>query len=188
MARSYTLRRRAESQATTRRRIVEAAVELHGTLGPARTTVSMIAAKAGVQRHTLYAHFPDERALLMACSGHTIENDPPPDGSSWRTIADPLDRLRFGLREVYDHFARNEGVLGCALRDAEHHALVAEVLSIRFGPAIAGQHEVLGEGLSARQRSMLTLALSFYTWRTLTRDAGMKQAEAVRAMVNVVGT
>jgi AcrR family transcriptional regulator len=187
MARNYTLKRRAERQAETRRRIVEAAVELHGTVGPARTTVSMIAEKAGVQRHTLYAHFPDERAMLMACSGHTIETDPPPDVSRWRAIADPVKRLRFGLREVYDYFARNEGVLGCALRDAEHHALVAEIVSFRFGSTIASQHEALGDGLSARQRAMLTLALSFYTWRTLTREAGLKQAEAVAAMARAIG-
>ena len=69
MARTYTLKRRAEQQAETRRRIVEAAVELHGSVGPALTTISMVAERAGVQRHTLYAHFPDERSLFLACSG-----------------------------------------------------------------------------------------------------------------------
>ena len=79
MTRTYTLRRRAEQQAETRRRIVEAAVDLHGSVGPASTTFSMIAERAGVQRHTLYAHFPDERSLLLACSGLAHERDPLPD-------------------------------------------------------------------------------------------------------------
>src|SRR5215468_3236214 len=83
MARTYTLKRRAEQQADTRRRIVEAAVELHGSVGPARTTVSMVAERAGVQRHTFYAHFPDERSLLTACSGLSLERDPLPDAKSW---------------------------------------------------------------------------------------------------------
>src|ERR1700754_582759 len=101
MARTYTLKRRAEQQADTRRRIVEAAVELHGTVGPAATTVSMVAERAGVQRHTFYAHFPDERSLLMACSALVFERDPFPDAALLRTIDDPVERLRAGLRGIY---------------------------------------------------------------------------------------
>src|SRR6478609_6580060 len=92
MTRTYTLKRRAEQQAETRRRIVEAAVELHGRVGPAATTVSMVAERAGVQRHTFYAHFPDERSLLMACSGLAMERDPAPDAGPWRSIAEPKER------------------------------------------------------------------------------------------------
>src|SRR5690349_19000609 len=97
MTRTYTLRRRAEQQAETRRRIVEAAVDLHGSVGPARTTFSMIAEEAGVQRHTLYAHFPDERSLLAACSGLVAERDPMPQAESWQGIGDRPGRLRKGL-------------------------------------------------------------------------------------------
>src|SRR5262245_20960197 len=96
-ARTYTLRKRAESQAQTRQRIAEAAVELHGSVGPARTTISMIAERAGVQRHTLYAHFPDERSLFMACSGLAAERDPLPDAAPWRSIGDGRERLGVGL-------------------------------------------------------------------------------------------
>src|SRR4029077_9727775 len=88
MARTYTLKRRAEQQAETRQRIVEAAVELHSSVGPARTTVSMIADRAGVQRHTFYAHFPDERGVFVACSGLVAERDPLPDAEPWRAIDD----------------------------------------------------------------------------------------------------
>ncbi len=186
MARNYTLKRRAESQAETRRRIVEAAVELHGTLGPAMTTVSMIAEKAGVQRHTFYSHFPDERSVLMACSGHALEQDPLPEASAWRLIAAPVERLHVGLRAVYDYFERNAELLTCVLRDAEHYTLVGEIVALRYAPGIGAWHDVLGAGLKSKQRAMLTLALSFYTWRTLTRDAGLKQKDAVGVMAGTI--
>src|SRR3954453_4465263 len=106
MARTYTLKRRAEQQAETRRRIVEAAVDLHSSVGPANTTISMIAERAGVQRHTFYAHFPDERSLFVACSGLVQQRDPLPDAGPWRTIADDGQRLRAGLTAIYDWYER----------------------------------------------------------------------------------
>src|SRR4249919_3204804 len=113
MARTYTLKRRAEQQADTRRRIVEAAVELHGSVGPALTTISMVAERAGVQRHTLYAHFPDERSLLLACSGLAHARDPAPDAGPWRTIEDRRERLRAGLPAVYGWYERNAELIAC---------------------------------------------------------------------------
>ena len=97
MTRTYTLKRRAEQQAETRRKIVKAAVDLHSSIGPALTTISMVADRAGVQRHTLYAHFPDERSLFLACSGLAFERDPLPDAEAWRAIKDQRERLRVGL-------------------------------------------------------------------------------------------
>lgn len=186
MARQYNLGKRAESQAETRLRIVEAAVELHGSVGPARTTISMVAERAGVQRHTLYAHFPDERALMMACSGLSMERNPPPDPSHWRAIRDPDERLRTGLRAIYDWYGRNADLLGCVLRDAESHPLVREISALRWGPLMSAYAAALGAGLSAKQQAMLGLALSYFTWRTLTREAGMKPAAAVGAMAQAV--
>jgi len=186
MARTYTLKRRAEQQAETRRRIVEAAVELHGRVGPAATTVSMVAERAGVQRHTFYAHFPDERSLLMACSGLAMERDPAPDAGPWRSIAEPKERLQTGLRAVYGWYERNADVTACVLRDREHHPLVKEISDLRWGAPIAAWHEVLGAKLNARQRALLGLALSFHTWRTLVRENGLKQAAAVMAMVEAI--
>lgn len=186
MARTYTLKRRAEAQEQTRLRIVEAAVELHSTIGPAATTVSMIAEKAGVQRHTLYKHFPDERSMAMACSGLAMERDPLPDAAAWRGIEHPGERLRVALRAIYDWYARNESLVACVLRDAEVNEVVREISAIRWAPLIGAWHEVLGQGLRARQKPMLALALSFHTWRTLAREAGLKQAGAVKAMVAAV--
>lgn len=186
MARNYTLKKRAEGQAETRQRIVDAAIALHGSVGPAKTTISMIAEKAGVQRHTLYAHFPDERAMLMACSGHALEMDPLPDAAAWRAIADADERRRVGLSAVYAYFERNAELLACVLRDVETHEIVQEVMATRYAPGIGAWHEVLGAGLKAKQRAMLAVALSFHTWRTLVRETGMKQSDAVEAMAGAV--
>ena len=92
--RSYRMGRRAELQEQTRQRITEAAVELHGTLGPARTSVTAVAERAGVERATVYRHFPDERALFLACSSHWRAANPAPDPAAWAAIADPDLRLR----------------------------------------------------------------------------------------------
>lgn len=187
MTRTYTLKRRAEQQAETRRRIVEAAVDLHNSVGPALTTISMVAERANVQRHTLYAHFPDERSLYLACSGLALERDPLPDADPWHAIKDQRERLRVGLRTVYGWYERNADMVACVLRDAEYHALTKEVVHLRFGPPMAAYHEVLGAKLGMKQRAVLHLALSFFTWRALVRESGLKEGAAVRAMVQAIG-
>ncbi len=184
--RSYNLGRRAEQQAETRQRIAEATLELHGSIGPARTTLSMVAERAGVQRHTLYAHFPEERQLFEACSGLAMDRDPPPDTSAWRAISAKDERLRTGLRANYDWYERNAQLLGCVLRDAETHAPTREISQRVYGPVMAQYHEVLSAGLNAKQRAMLALALSFFSWRTLAREGGLKQAAIVAAMAQAV--
>lgn len=186
MTRTYTLKKRAESQGETRRRIVEAAVELHGSVGPAQTTFSMVAEGAGVQRHTLYAHFPDERSLLMACSGLVHERDPAPSAEPWRSIVDRSERLRTGLTAIYAWYERHAALMSCVLRDAEHHALVREISQLRFGPSRAAYNEILGAKLNAKQRAMLQLALSFFTWRALVNEGGLKQKAAVALMAHAI--
>jgi AcrR family transcriptional regulator len=186
MARTYTLKRRAEQQAETRLRIVEAAVDLHGSVGPALTTLSMVAERAGVQRHTLYAHFPDEWSLVLACSGLALERDPLPDADAWRAIKDRKERLCTGLGAIYGWYARNADLAACVLRDAEYHALTREITELRFGPHVAAWHDVLGAGLNAKQRAVLHMALGFFTWRALVRESGLKQRAAVGAMVQAI--
>jgi AcrR family transcriptional regulator len=186
MTRIYTLKRRAEQQAHTRQRIVEAAVDLHSTVGPALTTISKVAERAGVQRHTLYAHFPDERSLYLACSGLTLERDPLPDAAPWRTIADRRERLRTGLAAVYGWYERNADLAACVLRDAEFHPLTREIAAMRFGPPMLAYQDALGTKLTGVQRGMLRVALSFQTWRTLVRECGLKQGAAVEAMVRAI--
>lgn len=186
MARSYTLKKRAEQQAETRQRIVEAAVELHSTIGPAATTLSMIAEKAGVQRHTLYAHFPDERSVFMACSGLVQERDPIPTADAWREIAGQVERLATALGAIYAWYGRNASLLSNVMRDVQHHPMVQEIQRLRAQPVIKVWHEVLGAGLDAKQRALLHLALSFHTWRSLAQEAGLKPAAAVEAMVEMI--
>jgi AcrR family transcriptional regulator len=139
-----------------------------------------------VQRHTLYAHFPDERTLLLACSGLTMERDPPPDAEPWQTVADPAERLRRGLSELYEWYARNAALLGCVLRDAEHHELTREIAGLRFGPYMAAYRQVLGAELSAPQRALLEVALSYFTWRSLTGDGGQDTPTAAATIAEAL--
>ena len=95
--RVYRKRARAESEEETRLRITEAIMNLHEKVGPARTTVSAIADLAGVQRATVYRHFPDVEAQVDACSTHWLSLNAPPDPSAWPEIGDPDERLRVAL-------------------------------------------------------------------------------------------
>ena len=117
--RKYELKQRADEMAATRLRITEAAVELHGTVGPARTTLSAIAKRAGVQRHTVYRHFPTEADLFGACSSHYFTTNPWPDLKPWRKIDDPQQRLAQALDELYTYYERTEPMFSNVLRDAE---------------------------------------------------------------------
>src|SRR3954462_2668163 len=106
--RPYRKRARADHGAQTRRRITESAVELHGSLGPARTSISAVAERAGVRRSTGYRHFPDEAALVDACTPHWAVPNPPPDLEVWEAIAAPAARLQTALIELYAYYRRNE--------------------------------------------------------------------------------
>jgi AcrR family transcriptional regulator len=186
MARSYKLGRRGEQQAETRRRIVEAAVELHSTVGPARTTVSDIAERAGVQRHTVYAHFPDEQSLFAACSGLTSRRDPLPDSTPWLAIADKREQLATALVAIYSWYRRNAELAANVFRDMETHETTRRTAEQVFGRAFAAYHEVLGTGLDRRDRALLALALDFFTWRTLTTQGSLSNKAAAEAMAEAI--
>ena len=186
MPRQYTLKKRAEQQAMTRQRIVEAAVDLHSHVGPAATTVSMIAERAGVQRHTFYAHFPDERSLYVACSGLAFERDPLPDATSWQQVASGRSRVQLGLAALYAWYERNENLAACVLRDAEHHALTREIADLRFGPVMARIRDVLGEALARRERALLAVAMDFHCWRVLAREMRLAATDAAGLMADAI--
>ena len=164
----------------------QAAIDLHQTVGPANTTASAVAERAGVQRHTYYRHFPDERSLVMACSGLYAERNPLPDPESWRAIGDPVERLAHGLDGLYGFYAANEPMLSNVTRDAEVDPLVREISAIRFGPGIGAIFGILSEGFprSKRHAALLNLALQFTTWRSLVRDSGLEHDQAVETMVD----
>src|SRR5688572_5903136 len=109
--RKYELKQRAEDMAETHRRITEAAIELHGTVGPSRTTLSAVARRAGVERRTLYRHFPTETDLFAACSTHYFAAHPWPDPGEWHAIGDPQQRLERALDELYAYYERTEPML-----------------------------------------------------------------------------
>src|SRR5262247_128064 len=119
MSRKYELKKRADEMAETHLRITEAAIELHGTVGPSRTTLSAVAKRAGVERRTLYRHFPNEADLFAACSTHYFAANPWPDLADWRAVRDPQERLERALGDLYAYYERTEPMLANVLRDAE---------------------------------------------------------------------
>src|SRR4051794_33327012 len=129
--RPYRQKRRAEHQAETRQRIIEAAVALHLERGPAQTSINAVAERAGVNRVTVYRHFPDARTLLEACSLHARRLNPPPDLERWRQIEDPRRRTEVALTQLYDYFRRTEAAWSNVLRDAELAPLVKEMAEER---------------------------------------------------------
>ena len=185
MARRYELKERAKRQEDTRRRIVDATVALHREVGPARTTVTEIARRAGVGRVTVYNHFPDERELFGACSARFVETSAPPDPRAWAAVEDPRERLRRALAEVYAYFRANADMLANVQRDAPLLPALAEVLSGQRDHQRA-QVEVLAAGLPSRARPLVALALSFATWRTLTQDEGLGDREAAELLLEAV--
>jgi AcrR family transcriptional regulator len=185
--RTYRKRHRAESEAGTRLRITEAAVRLHGSVGPARTTISAVAQEAGVQRATVYRHFPDEVALFEACSGHFWSQHPPPDISRWSAIRDPDERLATALEEIYGWYAEVEEMLDRTGRDA-HLVPAMAAPAAAFRAALETMRELLLRGRPERGRARrrrtaaIGHALAFPTWRSLVREQGLEPAEAAALM------
>jgi AcrR family transcriptional regulator len=189
MARTYELRKRAERLAETRRRIVKAAVELHTTAGPARTSIVAIAERAGVQRHTVYAHFPDLRSLIAACSSHWDEANPFPEPLAGSAIEEPERRLRAALDAVYAWYERVEPDLALFHRDASLVPETGEVME-QQAAQLAALADDLAEGFSPRRaaRAAIGHALEFETWRSLVRRQRLSRASAVDAMVRLAET
>lgn len=189
--RRYRKRRRAELEDETRRRITEAAVELHGSLGPAKTTISAVAERAGVQRATVYRHFPDEEALFGACSAHWRSQHPLPDLAEWAAIGDPEERLRVALTSLYAWYERGEGMLEKTTRDATLVPAMqpaVESMGAWFVEAVATIMRGRRERGARRRRVEATVghAISFFAWRSLVRQQGLSDAEAVDLMQGLV--
>ncbi len=190
--RKYEMKKRAELQRETRRRIVEATVELHRTRGPAHTTISEIAKRARVNRLTVYNHFPDTTHLLRACSRRWTEQHPRPDPAPWADIGDPQQRLCTALAELYGYYARTELMRANVLRDAETMPELAALLECTFVPYLGEVRELLAEGWEVRGKgrrrllAALRLATDFRTWRSLERESGLSREEAVELMLQAV--
>lgn len=189
MTRKYELKQRARRQAETRQRIVEAAVGLHTSVGPARTTISAIADRADVQRHTVYAHFPDEQTLFRACSAHWQAQHPTPDFASLAKIEDPERRLRRTLTELYAWYESVEPQLALFIRDAPLVTAGAEALA-ETTAEIAALADSLARAWPRRKavRAAIGHALEFETWRSLVRRQSLSRTRAVDAMLRLVAS
>ena len=188
MARTYRLKRRAARQNETRQRIVKAAVELHTTLGPARTSILAIAERAGVERPTVYRHFPTNEDLTTACSTHYRVHNPAPDPEPWRQIREPQARLRQALNEIYADYAKRETELWVILRDLEdtpelRHVAVEDVkLHQRMLDVLASAWP---DPDNKNLRAALGHATDFFAWRSLRRQ-DLSNEQAAEMMINLV--
>ena len=188
--RKYEQRRRAEHVAQTRLRITEAAIELHGAVGPARTTLSAVAQRAGVERRTLYRHFAGEADLFDACSTHYFAANPWPELARWRAIRDPRERLRTALDELYAYYELTEPMFSSVLRDAEFVEFARDAIA-PLQAYLDDAVEVLLVGWKTRGRRRELLrqavrhALAFSTWRSLS-SGGVVRADAVKLVAALV--
>ena len=189
-ARKYELKQRAAAQAETRRRIVEAVLALHGELGPARTTISAVAERAGVERLTVYRHFADEAELFAACSAHFRTEVPPPDPSAWSGARGARERLLLALLAFYDYYERGEPVIANVARDAAQLPALAAFVARRVAfmntirDDLVRAWKVRG---SARVRLTAAIghALAFETWTSLVREQDLTAHEAAELMVQL---
>ncbi|MFL5950912.1 MAG: TetR/AcrR family transcriptional regulator [Gaiellaceae bacterium] len=182
--------RRAELEETTRRRITESAVSLHEQVGPARTSITAIAERAGVRRSTVYRHFPDENALFDACSSHFRALNPPPDVQAWAAIKDPAARTETALRELYSFYERTHRMYDSLFRDETLVPAVARRLRDFHGYMDAMRDALLkGRGRAPRRmRAAIGHAIAFGTWRSLTQDQGLTNDDAAALMSTLVRT
>jgi AcrR family transcriptional regulator len=189
--RSYRMTRRAEQEEKTRVRITESAVELHGTIGPARTSISALAAYAGVRRSTVYRHFPDEAALFTACSSLWLAANPLPDVGQWVNVQDVDQRLRQGLQELYAYYRRTEHMMTNVLRDEAAVPILTRMLT-GYRQYLSAAREVLMKGrnlgrpTSRRVGAVIGHALGFQTWHSLAIEQGLDDEEIATLMKSLV--
>jgi AcrR family transcriptional regulator len=187
--RKYELKKRAERLEETRRRITEATVDLHRTIGPAATHISEVARKAGVERVTVYNHFPDQRSLLAACSAHWRALHPAPDIEGWRALADPHRRLREALGELYAWYRETEPMTANVLRDAEALPVLGEIIRAGLGRYLDQARAALIEPFRLRGRTRdrvnaaARVAVDFHVWRALSTLGDKDAAELAASLV-----
>jgi AcrR family transcriptional regulator len=185
--RPYRLKARAERQQDTQRRIAEAAAGLHEEVGPARTTIAEVARRAGVQRPTVYKHFPTERELFAACQGHFLAEHPPPDPGPALALADPAERVRSALESLYGWYRSTEAMTGNVQRDRRLLPELDALLADTADRGLDGLAHELARGFGRRgrasthTRALIRLALDFSTWQRLAHE-GLSDADASNLM------
>lgn len=192
--RSYELRKRAEQLQETRRRIVDATLELHRTVGPAATKISEIARRAGVQRPTVYNHFRDEASLFTACSAQWRALHPRPDPVAWLATDDPGERLRLGLRELYAWYRETEPMTANILRDAAVVPALRPFVEQGLGGYLDDVRQILTKRIRARGRrgarvdAAAGAAIDFHLWRALAPLGDADAAELAAGLVELAAS
>jgi AcrR family transcriptional regulator len=184
--RQYQMKRRAELEEQTRLRITESTVALHEKVGPARTSISAVAELAGVRRSTVYRHFPDEESLIDACSAHWRAANPAPDLAAWAAIADPPERLRMALAEMYAHYRRTERMRISLMRDESLVPAIREKLQGWHSYLDAAADVLAGKRAPKGRRATVGHALAFTTWHSLAREQGLADDDVVTLMSQLV--
>lgn len=190
MPRQYRLKKRAEDQAETRTRIVEATISLHQEIGGPATTISAIAERASVERATVYRHFPDERALLQGCTGHYLSQNPPPNPAKWAGIDNRIERLQIALADIYAYHRRTEAMMARAIIDIPQMPVLAAVLSPMFAYWESVRDLLAapwaGEEKASLYQAAIGHAIAFQTWQSLVRNEGIPDDAAVELMMGMV--
>lgn len=187
--RKYELKQRGERLEQTRRRITEATIELHRTVGPAATQISEIARRAGVQRVTVYNHFPDDASLLSACSAHWRALHPAPNLAAWLAEGDLGKRLRLGLGELYAWYRETEPMTANVLRDAELLPALRPIIERGLGAYLEQSQRILTAPIRVRGRRRARVdaaaraAVDFHLWRALAPLGDADAAELAAGLV-----
>jgi AcrR family transcriptional regulator len=188
MARKYQLKARATKQEGTRQRIIEAIAHLHSEVGPAATTVSAIAEIAGVERLTVYRHFPTETVMFQACGAHWRALHPRPDIKSWSAISDPIERLSVALGQIYQFYDETEGMSANILRDEQRLPELAAVAN--FHGWLLACSDQLSEAWPDDERDLLRpairLAIDFNTWQLLVRKMALSPTAAATLVIRLI--
>lgn len=189
--RPYHKKARAHLEEQTRLRITESTVELHGTVGPARTSISAVAERAGVRRSTVYRHFPDEAALFAACSAHWAAANPPPDLAAWAMIGDPRRRAAAALEQMYAYYRSTAQMMENLHRDEATVPIVKQLFA-GFHHYLEAARETLVDGIAARGgarrrlRAAVGHALAFRTWQSLAQEQALDDRQAAELMSELV--
>ena len=185
--RTYHKAKRAEDEWRTRERIVDAAEFLHGTLGPARTTVSAVAGRAGVTRATVYRHFATEESLFLACSSHWLSRQQLPEPDAWGLVEDPVERLRTGLVDIYGFYRRGQQMMAHIHHDVG--TAPAVVVAARRSREQRWLNTLLAPQAGHRRkvvRAAVAHAMTFTTWQSLCDAQGLSDRSAVELMLGMV--
>ena len=180
----YQLKKRAERRDRTRLRLVAAAADLHGEVGPAFTTMADVAARAGVSKMTAYRHFPTDLDLFRACGRHFVDGNPLPNPESWADIPDPVARLRTALREIYAYYRRHARRISNVLRDSQTLPVGGA-----FREAERAWRDSLLDAWPSRTRgrpglrAAVALGVNFEAWRHLVESVQLSDRQVIEHVV-----